>query len=141
MHYGRGYTSGCVGASGNFFVIGGSHVATCPPGMECYDFIAQKWRIFGNTPIPPMAVADADVAPIHQMDILIDDDDDDNDGHIGEQDDDDDEEENEMDFIGLEINDDDGNGGDGMDGIEAPFADGIPVESLRRASHQVQYLL
>eukprot|EP01035_Chromulina_nebulosa_P023663 gene23663-30685_t len=103
MHYGRGYTSGCVGASGNFFVIGGSHAATCPPGMECYDFIAQKWRIFGNTPIPQM---DAD------------------------------ENEMDLDLIGLEINDDDGIGGDGMDGIEAPFADGIPIVSLQRASHQ-----
>jgi hypothetical protein len=137
MTFGRGYTSGCVGASGHFFVMGGSHFMTCPPGIECYDFVAQKWRIFGHnltqhqhvvTAVPVLA------APLH-TDVLNDNNNNDNNNDEGEDD---------GDHIFHDGEDGDVEGGDGGAAFvdnAAALVDGILGDYLMRASHQVQYLL
>jgi len=53
MHCGRGYTAGCVGSSNSLFVVGGTHLAHLQPGIEVYDFKADRWRHYGvNSPHP-----------------------------------------------------------------------------------------
>lgn len=44
MCRGRGYTTGCMGSSGMFYVSGGLADREFVDGIECYDFRANRWR-------------------------------------------------------------------------------------------------
>jgi len=72
MHCGRGYTAGCVGSSNNLFVIGGTHLAQLQPGIEVYDFRADRWRHYGvnstmHATAPLLIMDDADVEEVEEV--------------------------------------------------------------------------
>jgi hypothetical protein len=47
MLRGRGYTAGCVGSRGSFYVSGGIEHLKLQDGLEIFDFAADKWRQMG----------------------------------------------------------------------------------------------